>query len=161
MFLFLNILFSTIGLLVGLSHCQCTDGSNQCGFLANGSGVICNYTYSLNPPRPSDGWPVVNTTLLLQNQTCPAAVSGHVYSACTDLDLGISESNITLYSCPAAVACYLPSGLTDGAKSNDTSCPSIQSLLASLGVYNVVSAAFSVILGKSIKHERNTQRGER
>lgn len=115
-----------VGLFVGLSYCRCDPGDHACGFLVSGQGAVC-----------TQGSDTVKLGVL--DEFCPAALSGPGYAA-RDLIL-----NITLYSCPAAVACYLPPGLTDNAKSNDTSCPSKRSLLTSLGVYNVISAAFSVV----------------
>ena len=149
--LFLFNIFFNIGLYVGLSHCQCW-GSTDCGLLTNGSGVQCEYGVG-NDGRAD------NVTLSFMNQSCPAAVSGPGQKACTS-DYLLPPFNVTIYSCPAAVACFLPPGLTDYAKTNDASCPSRASLLGSLGVYNVLSASFSLLIGTSIEREdsSNSQR---
>ena len=132
--------FTSIGLYVGLSHCQCY-GSTDCGFLSNGSGIQCGYGAGND-----------NVTLEFMNQSCPAAVSGPGQQACTS-EYAAPRFNVTIYSCPAAMACFLPPGLTDYAKTNDASCPSRESLLGSLGVYNVFSASFSLLIGTSIECE--------
>ena len=139
MLFYSRISFSIIGLLVGLSYCVCDSGNHACGFFADGqTGGICNYV-TTGPDSAEMGFETVD-------EVCPAPLSGPGYPACNQ-----AAFNVTLYNCPAAVACYLPPGLTDAAKSNDTSCPSKTSLLTSLGIYNVLGAAFSVVLGKSIK----------
>ena len=133
------ISFSVIVLLVGLSYCVCDGANHACGFFAGGqSGGICNYI-TTGPDTAEIEFETVD-------EVCPAPLSGPGFPACNS-----AVFNVTIYNCPAAVACYLPPGLTDAAKSNDTSCPSKTSLLTSLGVYNVLGAAFSVVLGKSIK----------
>ena len=138
-------IFFSIGLYVGLSHCQQCYDSSDCGFLTNGSGVQCEWKVGKYDT-------LRNATLKFMNQSCPAAVSGPGQQACTSSQYP-PTFNVTIYSCPAAVACFLPPGLIDYAKTNDTSCPSRQSLLGSLGVYNVLSASFSLLIGTSTERK--------
>ena len=146
--LFLFNICVSIGLYVGPSHCQCY-GSTDCGFLTNGSGVQCEYGVS-------NSGHLDNFTLSFMNQSCPAAISGPGQQACTS-DYTTPPFNVTIYSGPAALACFLPPGLTDCAKTNNVSCPSRASLLGSLGVYNVFSASFSRLIGTSIARARALQ----
>ena len=127
MLFFLDPCFS-IGLYVGLSYCQCTDGSHSCGFLANGSGIMCNFgSDSLLFPG------VVNASSDLMDQNCPAAVSGPGHQACAD---EWDKPPFNVYTAARLqFPATFPPGLTDNAKSSDASCPSRESLLTSLGVY--------------------------
>ena len=120
-----------------------SDATNTTDGTAAGSAVSTTYTCGcVDVNQNANLWHAETGT---NNETCPVNPT----IANSPGTLWVNDCPVELLQCNAPVYCSLPKGITDP---NSTSCPSTGSLslLASLGVYNLVGAAVSLVFGTHV-----------